>query len=66
MEFDRYTITLLIHREDGPKLDVRTTVKNAVPMIAANERPVCAVENGRIVGVVDRIAVLQAIAGEED
>ncbi len=21
MEFDRYTITLLIHREDGPKLD---------------------------------------------
>jgi glycine betaine/proline transport system ATP-binding protein len=52
--------------EDGPSLDVRTTVKNAVPMIAANERPVCAVENGRVVGVVDRDAVLQAIAGEED
>jgi glycine betaine/proline transport system ATP-binding protein len=52
--------------EDGPALDVRTTVKNAVPVIAANERPVCAVENGRVVGVVDRDAVLQAIAGEED
>ena len=52
--------------EDGPTLDVRTTVKNAVPVIAGNERPVCAVENGRIVGVVDRDAVLQAIAGEED
>jgi len=50
--------------EDGPPLDVRTTVKNAVPVIAASERPVCAVEDGRIVGVVDRVAVLQAIAGE--
>jgi glycine betaine/proline transport system ATP-binding protein len=52
--------------ENGPKLDVRTTVKNAVPMIAASEQPVCAVEDGRVVGVVDRVAVLQAIAGEED
>ena len=51
--------------EDGPKLDVRTTVKNAIPVIAANERPVCAVDNGRVVGIVDRDAVLQAIAGEE-
>ena len=52
--------------EDGPTLDVRTTVRHAIPAIAASERPVCAVENGRIVGVVDRLAVLQAIAGEED
>jgi glycine betaine/proline transport system ATP-binding protein len=51
--------------EDGPTLDVRTTVKNAISVIAASERPVCAVEGGRIVGVVDRDAVLQAIAGEE-
>ena len=52
--------------ESGPTLDVRTTVKNAIPVVAANERPVCAVEDGRVVGVVDRDAVLQAIAGEED
>ncbi len=52
--------------EDGPTLDVRTTVRHAIPAIAASERPVCAVENGRIVGVVDRLAVLQAIAGEEE
>jgi glycine betaine/proline transport system ATP-binding protein len=52
--------------EDGPTIDVRTTVKNAVGMIASSERPVCAVEDGRVVGVVDRDAVLQAIAGEED
>src|SRR6266508_3278212 len=52
--------------EDGPKLDVETTVHRAVPVIAANERPVCAVEDGRVVGVVDREAVLTAIAGEND
>jgi glycine betaine/proline transport system ATP-binding protein len=49
---------------DGPRLDVRTTVKNAVPVIAASERPVCAVDEGRVVGVVDRLTVLRAI-GEE-
>ncbi len=52
--------------EDGPHLPVGTTVRDAVPAIAASERPVCAVEDGRVVGVVDRTAVLRAIAGEED
>ena len=51
---------------DGPTLDVSTTVRKAVPVIAASERPVCAVENGRVVGVVDKEAVLMAIAGERD
>jgi glycine betaine/proline transport system ATP-binding protein len=49
---------------DGPRLDVSTTVRKAVPVIADSERPVCAVENGRVVGVVDKAAVLTAIAGE--
>ena len=49
---------------DGPKLDVATTVRKAVPVIAASERPVCAVEDGKVVGVVDKDAVLTAIAGE--
>ncbi|MBM2822153.1 MAG: glycine/betaine transporter ATP-binding protein [Thermoleophilia bacterium] len=49
---------------DGPQLDVTTTVRNAIPVVAASERPVCAVENGRVVGMVDRDAVLTAIAGE--
>jgi glycine betaine/proline transport system ATP-binding protein len=48
----------------GPELDVRTTVKDAVPVIAASERPVRAVEDGRVVGVVDRVMVLEAIAGQ--
>jgi glycine betaine/proline transport system ATP-binding protein len=50
--------------EDGPRLDVRTTVRAAIPVIVGSERPVCAVEGERVVGVVDREAVLTAIAGE--
>jgi glycine betaine/proline transport system ATP-binding protein len=50
--------------EVGPALDVTTTIKDAVPVIASSELPVTAVENGAVVGVVDRQAVLQAIAGE--
>jgi len=49
---------------DGPQLDVTTTVRNAIPVVAASERPCCAVENGNVVGLVDRVAVLTAIAGE--
>ena len=47
---------------DGPELDVGTTVKDAVPVVAAHDGPVRAVEGGRVVGVVDRVAVLQAMA----
>jgi glycine betaine/proline transport system ATP-binding protein len=50
--------------EDGPTLDVGTTVRRAVPVIANSDRPVCAVEDGKVVGVVDQVAVLTAIAGE--
>ena len=50
--------------EGGPTLDVQTTIKEAVPVIAANELPVSAVDNGSVVGVVDRVAALKAIAGE--
>jgi len=49
---------------DGPRLDVATTVRNAIPVLAATERPVCAVENGTVVGLVDRDTVMTAIAGE--
>jgi glycine betaine/proline transport system ATP-binding protein len=50
--------------DDGPALDVRTVVRDAVPVIAASERPVRAIEDGRVVGVVDRAMALEAIAGE--
>jgi glycine betaine/proline transport system ATP-binding protein len=51
---------------DGPRLDVRTTVRRAISTIVGSERPVCAVDGDRVVGVVDKEAVLQAIAGESD
>jgi glycine betaine/proline transport system ATP-binding protein len=49
---------------DGPKLDVATTMRKAVPVLAASEKPVCCIEDERIVGIVDREAVLTAIADE--
>ncbi|MGH3065450.1 MAG: quaternary amine ABC transporter ATP-binding protein [Gaiellaceae bacterium] len=50
---------------DGPKLDVVTTMRKALPVLAESEKPVCCVEDGRMVGIVDRDAVLRAIADEE-
>jgi glycine betaine/proline transport system ATP-binding protein len=50
--------------DDGPALDVKTTVRHAVPVIAASERAVRVIEDDRVVGVVDRDAVLTAIAAE--
>jgi glycine betaine/proline transport system ATP-binding protein len=47
---------------EGPELPVTTTVNDAVPIVAAHDGPVRAVEGGRVVGVVDRISVLRAIA----
>jgi glycine betaine/proline transport system ATP-binding protein len=49
---------------EGPRLDVTTIVRDVVPVLAGSERPVLAVENDEIVGVVDREAVLRAIAEE--
>ena len=43
---------------EGPELDVSTTVKDAVPVVAAHDGPVRAVEGGRVVGIVDRVSVL--------
>ena len=50
----------------GPELDVRTTVNDAVPVVAAHDGPVRAVEDGRVVGVVDRVSVLEAMAAGAD
>ena len=47
---------------EGPELDVSTTVKDAVPVVAAHDGPVRAVEGGRVVGIVDRVSVLEAMA----
>jgi len=50
---------------DGPRLEVTTTMRKALPVLAASEKPVCCVDDGRVVGIVDRDTVLHAIADEE-
>ena len=50
---------------DGPQLDVKTTMRKALPVLAESEKPVCCIENEQMVGIVDREAVLRAIAEEE-
>jgi glycine betaine/proline transport system ATP-binding protein len=50
----------------GPELPVGTTVRDAVPVVAATDGTVRAMENGRCVGVVDREAVLLAMAGGDE
>jgi len=49
---------------DGPQLDVATTMRKALPVLAATEKPVCCMEAGHVIGIVDREAVLRAIAEE--
>jgi len=46
----------------GPELPVTTKVNDAVAMAASTEGPIRAVEDGRCVGIVDRVAILQAMA----
>src|SRR3954449_8150142 len=50
----------------GPRVPVTTTVSEVVPMLAGREHPILAMSGDEIVGVVDREAVLRAIAGEDE
>jgi glycine betaine/proline transport system ATP-binding protein len=50
----------------GPELPVETTMQNAVPLVASTDQPVRAVQDGKVVGIVDREAILRAIADEPD
>jgi glycine betaine/proline transport system ATP-binding protein len=50
--------------EDGTRVPVTTTVRDVVPMLAGSDRPILATDGDRVVGAVDREAVLRAIAGE--
>jgi len=50
----------------GPELPVTTTMQNAVPLVASTDQPVRAVKDGKVVGIVDREAILRAIAEDPD
>jgi glycine betaine/proline transport system ATP-binding protein len=51
---------------DGPVFGPDTVIRSAVHAVVANEKPIRVVENGSLLGVVDRADVLEAIAGEDD
>jgi glycine betaine/proline transport system ATP-binding protein len=50
----------------GPELDVATTVRDSVPVVAGTDGVVAVTENGRVIGVVDRVAILDSMAGEPE
>jgi glycine betaine/proline transport system ATP-binding protein len=48
----------------GPEFPSSTVIRSAVHAAAASARPIRVVDQGRLVGVVDRVSILTAIAGE--
>ncbi len=47
---------------DGPLLPVETLIRDAVPAAMASARPIRVVSGGELVGVVDRVDILSALA----
>ncbi len=51
---------------DGPELSAETIIRSAVPTAVASEKPIRVTENGNLLGVVDRVQILTAVAGGEE
>ncbi len=49
---------------DGPELPPTTVIRSAVHASVSSESPIRVVEDGRLIGLVDRADILTAIAGE--
>ncbi len=47
----------------GPTAPVDEVVRDVVALVADNPKPVRVMDGGRMVGVIDRVAVLRADAG---
>ena len=50
---------------DGPVYPPDTVIRTVIHTAAATDRPLRVVENGQLVGVVDRVSILTAIAGRD-
>lgn len=50
---------------DGPEFPSSTVIRAAVHAAASSDRPIRVVDEGRLVGIVDRGQILTAIAGSE-
>jgi glycine betaine/proline transport system ATP-binding protein len=50
---------------DGPEFPSSTIIRTAVHVAAATDRPIRVIDGGKLVGMVDRVQILAAIAGTE-
>jgi glycine betaine/proline transport system ATP-binding protein len=51
---------------DGPVFAPGTVIRSALHVAAATDKPIRVVENGELLGVVDRAHILTAVAGSEE
>ncbi|HEX5590027.1 MAG TPA: betaine/proline/choline family ABC transporter ATP-binding protein [Candidatus Limnocylindrales bacterium] len=51
---------------DGPAFPATTIIRNAVHAATSTEKPLRVIEDGRLVGVVDRRQILESIAGADE
>ncbi len=50
---------------DGPEFVPTTIIRDALHAAAASERPIRVVDGGALLGVVDRVQILEAVAGRD-
>jgi glycine betaine/proline transport system ATP-binding protein len=50
---------------DGPTFPPDTLIRNAVHVAAATDKPIRVVDGKQLLGIVDRVQILEAIAGRE-
>jgi glycine betaine/proline transport system ATP-binding protein len=48
---------------DGPEFPAATVIRDALHVAAATDKPIRVVDDGALLGVVDRAAILESIAG---
>jgi glycine betaine/proline transport system ATP-binding protein len=51
---------------DGPAFSADTVIRTVVHAAAATDKPIRVLEGDRVIGVVDRVQILTAIAGAEE
>jgi len=50
---------------DGPEFPAATVIRDALHVAAATDKPIRVVDAGKLLGVVDRAAILESIAGAD-
>ena len=51
---------------DGPEFPAATVIRDALHVAAATDKPIRVIDEGKLVGVVDRAQILEAVAGPGD